>query len=66
MIERLGMRLKYQGTDIDCKDYAFMEHIISLVLRLSSQEIGGGVVTSMVNIVQLVASETGGAYQIAE
>ena len=43
-----------------------VEHIISLVLRLSFQEIGGGVVTSMVNIVLLVASETGGAYQIAE
>ena len=43
-----------------------VEHIISLVLRLSSQEIGGGVVTSMVNLVLLVASETGGAYQIAE
>ena len=45
-----------------------VENIIGLVLRLSSQEIGGGVslVTSMVNVVQLVAFETGGAYQIAE
>ena len=23
VIEGLGMRLKYEGTDIDCKDYAF-------------------------------------------
>ena len=45
-----------------------VEHTIGLVPWLSSQEIGGGVslVTSMVNLVQLVAFETGGAYQIAE
>ena len=45
-----------------------VEHIIGLILRLSSQETGGGVslVTSTINVVQILVPETGGAYQITE